>query len=292
MEKTDDVLALIEASYHTFSKGQRRIADFVSENYDKAVSMTAARLGQTVGVSESTVVRFAIELGYKGFPQFQKALKELVKKRLSSVQRMKLASDKLSAGENLVSAVIQDDIRNLNATAQMVDPEAFEKAVDLIDQARKVYVVGGRSCGMLASFLTYYLNYIRDRVHLVSSDSLTESLEEIYRIGGEDVVVAISFPRYSLKTQQTVAFAKNRQARIVAITDGEQSPLNRYADCCIFARSDMVSFVDSLVAPLSVINALLAAISLRNKDSVTETLRSMETMWHEMHEYNFQKENT
>lgn len=292
MEKTDDVLALIEASYHTFSKGQRRIADFVSENYDKAVSMTAARLGQTVGVSESTVVRFAIELGYKGFPQFQKALKELVKKRLSSVQRMKLASDKLSAGENMVSAVIQDDIRNLNATAQMVDQEAFQKAVDLIDQARKVYVVGGRSCGMLASFLTYYLNYIRDRVHLVSSDSLTESLEEIYRIGEEDVVVAISFPRYSLKTQQTVAFAKNRQARIVAITDGEQSPLNRYADCCIFARSDMVSFVDSLVAPLSVINALLAAISLRNKDSVTETLRSMETMWHEMHEYNFQKENT
>lgn len=292
MEKTEDVLALIEASYHTFSKGQRRIADFVSENYDKAVSMTAARLGQTVGVSESTVVRFAIELGYKGFPQFQKALKELVKKRLSSVQRMKLASDKLSAGENMVSAVIQDDIRNLNATAQMVDQEAFQKAVDLIDQARKVYVVGGRSCGMLASFLTYYLNYIRDRVHLVSSDSLTESLEEIYRIGEEDVVVAISFPRYSLKTQQTVAFAKNRQARIVAITDGEQSPLNRYADCCIFARSDMVSFVDSLVAPLSVINALLAAISLRNKDSVTETLRSMETMWHEMHEYNFQKENT
>ena len=221
MEKTDDVLDLIEASYHTFSKGQRRIADFVSEHYDRAVSMTAARLGQTVGVSESTVVRFAIELGYKGFPQFQKALKELVKKRLSSVQRMSLAYDKLSADENLVSAVIQDDIRNLNATIRMVDTEAFEKAVDLIDHARKIYVVGGRSCGMLASFLAYYLNYILDQVHLVSSDSLTESLEEIYRIGEEDVVVAISFPRYSLKTQQTVAFAKNRQAKIIAITDGE-----------------------------------------------------------------------
>ena len=292
MEKTDDVLALIEASYHTFSKGQRRIADFVSENYDKAVSMTAAKLGQTVGVSESTVVRFAIELGFKGFPQFQKALRELVKKRLSSVQRMSLAYDKLSADENLVSAVIQDDIRNLNATAQMVDTEAFEMAVDLIDHARKIYIVGGRSCGMLASFLAYYLSFILDHVHLVSSDSLTESLEEIYRINEEDVVVAVSFPRYSLKTQQTVAFAKNRKARIIAITDGEQSPLKDYADCSIFARSDMVSFIDSLVAPLSVINALLAAISLRNKESVTETLRSMENMWNEMHEYHFQKENT
>ncbi len=287
MERTEDVLALIEASYHTFSKGQRRIADYVTENYDKAVSMTAAKLGQTVGVSESTVVRFAIELGYKGFPQFQKALKELVKKRLSSVQRMSLAYDKLSADDNLASAVIQDDIRNLNATVQMVDQDAFETAVDLICQARKIYVVGGRSCGILASFLAYYLNYILDQVHLVSSDSLTESLEEIYRINDKDVVIAISFPRYSLKTQQTMAFAKKRNARIVAITDGEQSPLKAYADCCIFAKSDMVSFVDSLVAPLSVINALLAAISLRNKDSVTETLRSMETMWDEMHEYNF-----
>ncbi len=285
MEKAEDVLVLIETSYHKFSKGQKRIADYVCENYDKAVGMTAVKLGETVGVSESTVVRFATELGFKGFPQFQKALKELVKKRLSSVQRVTLAYDRLTSGDDLVGAVIHDDIRNLNATYQMVDRQAFSQAVNLIDHARKIYVVGGRSCGMLASFFAYYLNFILDQVHLVSSDSVTESLEEIYRINEDDVVVAISFPRYSVKTQQTMAFAKNRKAKIVVITDGPQSPLVQYADCCIYARSDMVSFVDSLVAPLSVINALLAAISMRNKDSVTETLGAMETMWNEMHEY-------
>ena len=285
MENAKDVLGLIEASYHTFSKGQRRIADYVCENYDKAVSMTAARLGETVGVSESTVVRFAAELGFKGFPQFQKALKELVKKRLSSVQRVTLTYDRLTNGDDFVSAVIHDDIRNLNATLQMVDKQAFSEAVDLIEHARKIYIVGGRSCDMLASFFAYYLSFIMDQVHLVSSDSVTESLEEIYRINDKDVVIGISFPRYSVKTQQTMAFAKNRDARIIAITDGMQSPLVQYADCSIYARSDMVSFVDSLVAPLSVINALLAAISIRNKDSVTETLEAMETMCNEMHGY-------
>ena len=285
MEKSKDVLGRIEASYHRFSKGQKRIADYVRRNYEKAASMTAARLGETVGVSESTVVRFATELGYKGFPQFLKALQELVKKQLSSVQRVSLAYERLASKDDLVSTVIHDDIRTLNATMQMVDKQAFNQAVALIDKARKIYVVGGRSCGMLASFFAYYLSFILDQVHLVSSDSVTESLEEIYRINEEDVVVAISFPRYSVKTQQTMAFAKNRHARIIAITDGILSPLVKYADCCIYARSDMVSFVDSLVAPLSVINALLAAISMKNKDSVTETLSSMETMWDEMHEY-------
>mgnify|MGYP004519786283 FL=1 len=285
MDTSTDVLQLIEESYKTFSKGQRYIANYICSNYDKAVDMTAARLGKIVGVSESTVVRFATELGFKGYPQFQKALGELVKQRLSSVQRISLAYERLSESPDLVSSVINNDIQNLKHTEEMLDRETFYKAVDLIGDARKIYVIGGRSCSTLASFLSYYLNYIFDDVRLIRSDSVTESIEEIHRIGDEDVILAISFPRYSVKTIQTVSFAKNRKAKIIAITDGAQSPLAKYADCSIYAGSDMVSFVDSLVAPLSVVNALLAALSMRYKDSVTDTMLSMESIWNTMNEY-------
>ena len=285
MDTSTDVLQLIEESYKTFSKGQRYIANYICSNYDKAVDMTAARLGKIVGVSESTVVRFATELGFKGYPQFQKALGELVKQRLSSVQRISLAYERLSESPDLISSVINNDIQNLKYTEEMLDREAFYKAVDLIGDARKIYVIGGRSCSTLASFLSYYLNYIFDDVRLIRSDSVTESIEEIHRIGDEDVILAISFPRYSVKTIQTVSFAKNRKAKIIAITDGAQSPLAKYADCSIYAGSDMVSFVDSLVAPLSVVNALLAALSMRYKDSVTDTMLSMESIWNTMNEY-------
>ena len=278
MDTSTDVLQLIEESYKTFSKGQRYIANYICSNYDKAVDMTAARLGKIVGVSESTVVR-------KGYPQFQKALGELVKQRLSSVQRISLAYERLSESPDLISSVINNDIQNLKHTEEMLDREAFYKAVDLIGDARKIYVIGGRSCSTLASFLSYYLNYIFDDVRLIRSDSVTESIEEIHRIGDEDVILAISFPRYSVKTIQTVSFAKNRKAKIIAITDGAQSPLAKYADCSIYAGSDMVSFVDSLVAPLSVVNALLAALSMRYKDSVTDTMLSMESIWNTMNEY-------
>ena len=276
MDTSTDVLQLIEESYKTFSKGQRYIANYICSNYDKAVDMTAARLGKIVGVSESTVVRFATELGFKGYPQFQKALGELVKQRLSSVQRISLAYERLSESPDLISSVINNDIQNLKHTEEMLDREAFYKAVDLIGDARKIYVIGGRSCSTLASFLSYYLNYIFDDVRLIRSDSVTESIEEIHRIGDEDVILAISFPRYSVKTIQTVSFAKNRKA---------QSPLAKYADCSIYAGSDMVSFVDYLVAPLSVVNALLAALSMRYKDSVTDTMLSMESIWNTMNEY-------
>lgn len=285
MDTSTDVLQLIEESYKTFSKGQRYIANYICSNYDKAVDMTAARLGKIVGVSESTVVRFATELGFKGYPQFQKALGELVKQRLSSVQRISLAYERLSESPDLISSVINNDIQNLKHMEEMLDREAFYKAVDLIGDARKIYVIGGRSCSTLASFLSYYLNYIFDDVRLIRSDSVTESIEEIHRIGDEDVIIAISFPRYSVKTIQTVSFAKNRKAKIIAITDGAQSPLAKYADCSIYAGSDMVSFVDSLVAPLSVVNVLLAALSMRYKDSVTDTMLSMESIWNTMNEY-------
>ena len=279
MDTSADVLQLIEEAYKTFSKGQRYIADYICNNYDKAVDMTAARLGKIVGVSESTVVRFATELGFKGYPQFQKALGELVKQRLSSVQRISLAYERLSESPDLISSVLHNDIQNLKHTEEMIDRDAFYRAVDLIGDARKIYVIGGRSCSTLASFLNYYLSYIFDDVRLIRSDSVTES------IGEQDVILAISFPRYSVKTIQTVSFAKNRKAKIIAITDGEQSPLAKYADCSIYAGSDMVSFVDSLVAPLSVVNALLAALSMRYKDSVTDTMLSMESIWNTMNEY-------
>lgn len=285
MDTSADVLQLIEEAYKTFSKGQRYIADYICNNYDKVVDMTAARLGKIVGVSESTVVRFATELGFKGYPQFQKALGELVKQRLSSVQRISLAYERLSESPDLISSVLHNDIQNLKHTEEMIDRDAFYRAVDLIGDARKIYVIGGRSCSTLASFLNYYLSYIFDDVRLIRSDSVTESIEEIHRIGEQDVILAISFPRYSVKTIQTVSFAKNRKAKIIAITDGEQSPLAKYADCSIYAGSDMVSFVDSLVAPLSVVNALLAALSMRYKDSVTDTMLSMESIWNTMNEY-------
>lgn len=285
MDTSVDVLELIEASYKTFSKGQRYIASYICNNYDKAVDMTAAKLGGIVGVSESTVVRFATELGFKGYPQFQKALEELVKKKLSSVQRISLTYDRLSETEDLVKTVIRNDVQNLKRTAEMIDRSAFEQAVDLIGNARRIYVIGGRSCGSLASFFSFYLNYIFDDVRLIRSDSVTESIEEIYRISEQDVIIAISFPRYSMKTIQTMTFARKRKAKIIAITDGDQSPLVEYADCSIYARSDMVSFVDSLVAPLSVVNALLAALSMRYKDSVIDTMASMESIWNELNEY-------
>lgn len=285
MDTSTDVLELIEESYKTFSKGQRYIANYICNNYDKAVDMTAARLGSIVGVSESTVVRFATELGFRGYPQFQKALGELVKQRLSSVQRISLTYDRLSESGDLLSSVIHNDIQNLKHTEELIDREAFNQAVDLIGSARRIYVIGGRSCGTLASFLSYYLNYIFEDVRLIRSDSVTESIEEIHRISDQDVILAISFPRYSMKTIQTVTFARNRQAKIIAITDGKQSPLAKSADCSIYAGSDMVSFVDSLVAPLSVINALLAALSMRYKDSVIDTMASMESIWDKLNEY-------
>ncbi len=285
MDTAIDVLELIEKSYTTFSKGQRHIADFVCNNYDKAVDMTAAKLGKIVGVSESTVVRFATELGFKGYPQFQKALEEMVKHRLSSVGRISLTYDRIASGEDLVRSVLNSDIQILKRTEEMIDRDAFDKAVDLIGQARRIYVMGGRSCSTLVYFLGYYLNYIFEDVHIISSDSFTGSIEQLCRMNEEDVILAMSFPRYSMKTVQTVSFAKSRGARILALTDGEQSPLVRYADCALYAYSDMASFVDSLVAPMSVGNALLVALCMRYKDAVMHTMSSLESIWDKMNEY-------
>jgi DNA-binding MurR/RpiR family transcriptional regulator len=284
MSRQTDVIELIRTSYDSLSKGHKRIADYIMRNYDRAVTMTAAVLGETAGVSESTVVRFATKLGFSGYPQFQKALSDTMKWRFNSVQRIFLADNRLQS-KDMVHQILTDDIQNLRRTDDMIDRASFDKAVDLLCAADRIYVVGGRSCAMLASFFSYYLSYISDNVRLIKSDSFTESIEDIRNISSQDVIVGISYPRYSMKTVTALEYAHRRNAHIIALTDSEQSPLTSLADCCIFARSDMTSFVDSLVAPLSVINALLAALSIRRKDSVIKTMESLETLWSEMNEY-------
>lgn len=290
MEVAIDLLKKIEESYKTFSKGQKRIAAYVCENYDQAVNLTAAKLGKIVGVSESTVVRFATELGFKGYPQFQDALEEIVKNKLNSIQRMKLTINRVDE-DNILEAVLHSDCDNIKRTAEEIDKQQFNKAVEMISGARRIYVAGGRSCEALSRFLVYYLNYIFPDVKMIISSSLTESFEDIHRINEEDVVIGISFPRYSIDTVRVIEFCKRRNAHVIALTDSSASPMIKYSDCVLFAKSDMVSIVDSLAAPLSVINALVAALSMRNREQVVKTMRTLEHIWKEFSVYADSKED-
>lgn len=284
MEENVDLLAKMQAEYRSFSKGQKRISDYICENYDKAVDLTAARLGNTVGVSESTVVRFATEMGYKGYPQFQKALQEIVKNKLNSIQRMHLTLNRIDETK-ILETVLHEERINIKRTAEEIDEEEFNRAVDMICQARRIYIIGGRSCTALTTFLDFYLKYIFDDVRLISTESVTASFEEVHRISSEDVIIGISFPRYSVRTARTLEFSKGRGAKVVAITDSNQSPLTRVSDCHLYAKSNMVSIVDSLVAPLSLINALIAALSIRNKEQVLKTMDTLEHIWDEFNVY-------
>ena len=290
MEQSQDLLKQIEALYKSFSKGQKRIANYISENYDSAVNLTAAKLGKIVGVSESTVVRFATELGFKGYPQFQDALEEIVKNKLNSIQRIRMTTNKIEKSD-ILHTVLQSDKDNIKRTQEDISQEEFEKAVELISDADHIYVVGGRSCEPLSHFMAYYLNYIFADVRLVDSGSIAESFEDIHRIGPDDVVIGITFPRYSVDTVKIIEFSKNRQASVIALTDSTVSPLTQYADCVLYAKSDMVSFADSLVAPLSVINALIAALSIRNNEKVLKTMEGLEKIWKEFSVYADKKED-
>ena len=290
MEQSQDLLKQIEALYKSFSKGQKRIANYISENYDSAVNLTAAKLGKIVGVSESTVVRFATELGFKGYPQFQDALVEIVKNKLNSIQRIRMTTNKIEKSD-ILHTVLQSDKDNIKRTQEDISREEFDKAVELISEADHIYVVGGRSCEPLSHFMAYYLNYIFADVRLVDSGSIAESFEDIHRIGPDDVVIGITFPRYSIDTVKIIEFSKNRQASVIALTDSAVSPLTQYADCVLYAKSDMVSFADSLVAPLSVINALIAALSIRNNEKVLKTMEGLEKIWKEFSVYADKKED-
>lgn len=284
MGSKNELLQKIENKYARLSKGQKRLADFIRNNYDKAAFLTAARMGEEVGVSESTVVRFATALGYDGYPDFQKALGELVRTKLNSIQRMEVTYGRISQSEILTS-VLQSDIDKIKMTISSIDHEAFEQAVDTIVSSRKIYVIGIRSCAPLAQFLGYYLNLICDNVITVNTNSSAEIFEQLIRINEQDVIIGISFPRYSMRTLKALEFASNRKAKVITLTDSIHSPMTLYSSCNLIARSDMASIVDSLVAPLSVINALVVALCMKKQGEVISTLEMLEQIWDEYQVY-------
>ena len=275
-----DILTVIQENMDSFSKGQKKIAGFILDSYDKAAFMTASRLGKKVGVSESTVVRFASELGYDGYPDMQRSLQKMIRNRLTTVQRIEVTNDRLG-DQDLLSMVLQSDIDKVRQTLEELDRESFNRTVDAIVSARKIYIIGVRSSAALASFLHFYFNLIFDNVVLVSASTASEVFEGLLRVGEEDVVIGVSFPRYSSRTVRAMSFARDRGAVTVAITDSEASPLAVISKYVLMARSDMASFVDSLVAPLSLVNALLVAVSQRKNDDLARTFRTLEDIWDE-----------
>ncbi len=282
--ETKKLLKNIDDKYTRLSKGQKKLADYIRKDYDKAAFLTAAKMGKVVGVSESTVVRFATTLGYSGYPEFQRDLQELIRTKLNSIQRMEVTYGRISQGE-ILESVLQSDIEKIKLTMEGIDHEAFEAAVDTILRARKVYVVGIRSCAPLASFLSFYLNLICEDVTAVNTNSSSEIFEQLIRIGEEDVIIGISFPRYSMRTLKALEFAGNRNAKVITLTDSVHSPMTLYSSCNLIARSDMASIVDSLVAPLSVVNALVVALCMRKQGEVVDTLETLEQIWDEYQVY-------
>lgn len=283
-KNTNEVLKKIEENYNDFSKRQKMLADYINKNYDKAAFMTAAKLGATVGVSESTVVRFATELGYKGYPGFQKALEELVRTKLNSIQRMEVTYGRITQSE-ILESVLHSDIDKIKMTLANIDQNAFESAVDTILNAKKIYIVGIRSCAPLAEFLAFYLNLICDNIVKIYANGSSEIFEQLIRIGEDDVIIGISFPRYSMRTLKALEFASARKAKVITLTDSIHSPINLYSSCNLIARSDMASIVDSLVAPLSVINALVVALCMKKQKEVITTLETLEEIWDEYQVY-------
>ena len=276
MQDMQDMIERLNHSGRKLSKGHRRIAQYIVEHYDKAVFMTASRLGESVGVSESTVVRFAAVLGYEGYPQLQRALQELVSHRLTAVQRFEMSSE--IDPNAVLRTVLKSDMQNIRATVEELDNHAFEEGVKRILNAKEIYVIGLRSAAPLAQFLGYYLNYIFDRVHLVSS-AATDVFEEIARISEADVVIGISFPRYSTRTVKAMRFARSCGAQVISITDGPMSPLHEVSDVCLNACTDMASCVDSLAAPMSVINALVVSLGLHRKEELSRHFKQLEAIW-------------
>lgn len=280
----NDILTLLQEKAPDFSKGQRAIARYITEEYDKAAFMTASRLGRTVGVSESTVVRFAVELGYDGYPSMQKAMQEMVLNRLTSVQRIEVASGRIG-DQDVVSMVVQSDIDKLRQTSESVDRRAFQEAVQTILGAKRIFVLGVRSAAPLANFLGYYLNYMFNNVRTVTASGTSEMFEQIVGITSEDVVIAFSFPRYSTSTAKGVQYCRSVGATVIGVTDSKLSPLGQNCDHVLVAKSDMVSLVDSLVAPLSVTNALIVAIAQKRERELSNTFNNLERIWDQYHVY-------
>ena len=272
------LLTRIDLMMNSFSKGQKRIALYIEEHYDKAAFMTASKLGETVGVSESTVVRFATELGYDGYPRLQKAMQEMIRNKLTSVQRIEVTSSRIG-NSNVLDSVLNQDIDKIRRTIEETSHEDFNRAVDEICNAKRIYIFGVRSTGAIAGFLAYYFELIFDNVVLINTTSATSTYEHIFRITEDDVMIGISFPRYSSMAIEAMYLARSRRSHAGASTDSMASPLVQSAGSILIARSDMASIVDSLVAPLSLINALIVATVLKKKDEVSETFHALEDVW-------------
>ena len=288
-DESKDLMKLIQMRFPRLSKGQKLIAEYILKNYDKAAFMTAAKLGSSVGVSESTVVRFAIELGFSGYPKLQKSLQELIKNKLTTVQRLELSSDYITEGHAL-KGVLKADMENIRSTMEKIDYNTFEDVVNNIFAAKRIYIIGLRSSMALAEFLGFYLNIILQNVKTVGY-GISDIFEQMINVGEGDLVIGIGFPRYASRTIDALAFAQDRGATVVAVTDSFLSPLAARADYSLIAQSNMASFVDSLVAPLSVINALIIAVGMREKENISSTFNSLEEIWREYNVYSYNNRN-
>jgi len=279
-----DISERIRAIYPTLSKGQKKIANAVLYEYDKVAYLTAARLGDLVGVSESTVVRFADELGFEGYSQFQLSVQELVRIKLTPNQRIEITKQRIGRGD-VIDKVMESDISRIKHTLEGLDRKVFSESVDAILGAKNIYITGARSSEPIARLLSYNLSLIFDNVKLVVPTSSAEVFEQMYSIGGEDVVIAFSFPRYSSKMINGIKFARQKEAKVVAFTDSEVSPIAGFANYLLIAQSDMASFMDSHVAPLSIINAIIIEITSRREKEITERFDALEKLWDEYEVY-------
>ncbi len=286
-----DVLKLIENGMSSFSKGQKLIANYILSHYDKAAYLTASKLGAYVGVSESTVVRFAIELGYEGYPEFQHSLQEIIRNRLTSFQRIEVTNSLIGNNEDILDKVLLSDAEKIRRTLEEVDHASFEEAIEKIVSADHIYIIGVRSSSSLASFLNFNFRMIFDNVKFIQTTSGSEMFEQIMQIKEGDVMIAISFPRYSKRIINAVEYARSKNANVVALTDSKVSPIATYANQLLIAQSDMISFVDSLVAPLSIINAIVMAVSRKKQKEVTERLRILEEVWDQYEVYDKKHES-
>lgn len=287
---SNNILNVIEKKMREFSKGQRSIATYILNNYQKAAYMTASKLGQAAGVSESTVVRFAFELGYDGYPELQQELAEMMKNKLTSIQRIDVATDQIG-DTDVLDKILNIDIDKIKRTLEETSREDFQGAVDALVNCKSIYILGSRSASVLARFLALYFNLMFDSVKLIHTTSSSEMFEQIMRLKENDIMIGISFPRYSKKTVKALEFAKKSGAKVIAITDSPSSPLAKEADFFLQARSDMASFVDSLVAPLSLINALIVAVGLQMKDEIKQNFNHLETIWEEYDVYQKAEDN-
>ena len=284
MVTNTDLITKINENYGRMSKGQKLLANYIIDNYDKAVFLTAAKLGEIIGVSESTVVRFASFVGFKGYPEFQQALEEMVRSKLNSSDRIEITNGGIEQN-GVLRTVLSADALKIKNTMESIDEAAFQNAVEAILKARRIYVVGIRTCAPLAAFLSFYLNMIFDNIVNLQTNSTSELFEQMIHINDEDCIIGISFPRYSMRTLKALEFANNRLANVITITDSIHSPMNLYSSCNLIAESDMHAVVDSLVAPLSVINALIVELCSRRQNELANNIEMIENVWNDYQFY-------